>query len=188
MVGLVQKLYLELVKSLGGQEAVDKIKTMAGVSLDQSYHLNRFYSDDEWQRLLDAGLKLLNITRDQAEEVYADYFAKDCLRRFPVWFESAKNSYEFLLMQPVIHSCFSNSSPELDVRKEINDKFKIEKFPDKIITYYKSVNNHCGLYKFLAKWMVSYYKDEAIIDEKRCRKTGSDVCEIHINWTKYNAL
>jgi len=97
MVGLIQKLFLDMIQMLGGEEKVAEIKKLAGVPLEKVFQINAVYPDEEWHRLLEAGLKVLNITPEQADEYYADYFAKDAVKRFPNWFQMSKNSYEFLL-------------------------------------------------------------------------------------------
>lgn len=173
-----------MVKAIAGEDAIIEIKRIAKVPLDKTFQMNLVYADDEWQRLLAATLKVLKITPEQADEIYADYFGKDAVKRFPTWFQMSKNSYEFLLIQPTIHNCFATGVVDPKDRKTINDKFKVEKLPNKIITHYRSFNNNCGLYKSLAKWVINYYKDEATIEEKKCMKSGDQECEIHIQWIK----
>lgn len=187
MVGLIQKLFLDMIQALGGDATVAEIKKQAGVPLDKEFQINEVYPDEEWHRLLAAGLKVLNMTEDQANEHYADYFAKDALRRFPTWFEMSKNSYEFLLIQPTIHNCFATGIADQKSRDAINDKFTVDKLPSKIVTHYRSQNGHCKLYMALAKWMINHYKDEATIEEKQCMKSGGSECEIHIEYSKLGA-
>lgn len=184
MVGYIQKVLLDLIRKLGGDEAVLKVKQDANVPLDKTFQLNNVYSDEEWQRLLASALKILNITAEQADEAYADFFLQDALKRFPVWFSMSKNSYEFLLIQPTIHNCFATSVLEQKERDAINDKFKVDKFPNKIVTHYRSANHHCGLYKALARSVIRHYQDEAVIEESLCLLKGDQECEIHINWSK----
>ncbi len=187
MVGLIQKLFMDMVWSIGGDEAVNKIKQAANLPLDHTYQICDVYPDDEWQRVLAAGLELLNITPEQADEVYADYFLNDAIKRFPTWFAMAKTSYDFLVIQPTIHNCFATSVIEQKDRNAINDKFVVDKFPEtpnKLVTHYRSQNHHCGLYKSLAKCVLKHYKDEAHIEEKQCLKLGGTECEIHIQWSK----
>ncbi len=186
MVGLIQKLFFKMAYELGGEDAVISIKKEAGVPVDKDFQINIVYSDEEWQRILAAGLKILNVTPEQADVAYADCFAKDALERFPNWFQMSKNSYEFLLIQPTIHNCFATAVVDANERKDINDKFKVDKLKNKIITHYVSPNKLCGLYKALAEWMINHYKDEADIEEVKCLKKGDKECEIHIQWSKLN--
>ncbi|NNM58740.1 MAG: hypothetical protein HKM04_02890 [Legionellales bacterium] len=192
MVGLIQKLLCDMIQSMGGEETLNKIKMDAGIEPERVFHINQVYSDEEWQRLLASTLKILNVTEEQANDVYADYFAKDALKRFPNWFAMCDNSYEFLLIQPTIHNCFATAVTEADgeLRKElckgINDKFHVDKEPMKVVTHYRSPNQLCSLYTALARWMIAHYQDEATIEEKKCTKRGDDECEIVIQWTKFN--
>lgn len=187
MVGLIQKLFLDMVRKMGGEDLVTQIKQDAGIPTDRIYQINDIYPDEEWQRLLASGLKVLKITPEQADEVYADYFLKDAMKRFPMWFEMCKTSYDFLVIQPTIHNCFATSVIDQKDRDVINDKFVVDQSPEhpnKLITHYRSGNHHCGLYKALAKCLFKHYNDEARIEEKKCLKQGDKECEIHFNWSK----
>jgi hypothetical protein len=182
MVGLIQKILFDMILDIGGEEKLAEIKKLAKLPPDRSFQINLVYSDEEWQRLLDATLQVLNVTQEQAEDVYSDYFFKDVIKRFPAWFNSCKNSYEFLLIQPTIHNCFATGVSDPKDREIINDKFKVEKFPNKITTHYKSHNKLCSLYRALARGVIHYYKDEAIIEEVQCMKSGAPECIMHIQW------
>lgn len=176
-----------MIVAVGGEDAVVKIKQEAGLEPDRTFHINQVYSDEEWRNLLAATLKVLNVTFEQACVVYADYFGKDALSRFPTWFAMSKNSYEMLLIQPTIHNCFATAVADPTHRAAIEDKFRVEKFPNKIITHYRSPNRLCLLYIELAKWVINHYQDEAIIEEKKCMHLGDAECEIHVNWVNFKA-
>lgn len=174
-----------MIKNVADENVLKEIMQTADVPVDKTFQINQVYSDEEWQRLFAATLKVLKITPEQAYDVYAEQFCKDALQRFPSWFQMSKNSYEFLLIQPTIHNCFATGVANKADRAAINDKFVVDKLPpNKIITHYRSANNHCGLYKSLAKWVINHYNDEAVIEEKQCKLTGSPECEIHVQWSK----
>lgn len=184
MVGLIQKILFDMIREIGGEQGLLEVKRLANVPLDKEFQINLVYSDEEWQRLLDAATQLLNVTREEVDAIYAEYFMKDSLKRFPTWFNMSKNSYEFLSIQPTIHNCFATGVADQQSRDEINDKFRVEKFPNKLITHYRSPNHHCGLYKALAQCVINHYQDQASIEEKQCMKQNHDECEIHIQWSK----
>ena len=182
MVGLIQKLLFDMIKQMGGESVLTQVKLEAALPPEYEYQINLVYSDEEWQRLFAATLKVLNITAEQAYEAYADYFMKDVTKRFPTWVSMTKNSYEFLLMQPTIHNCFATSVLDQTSREAITDKFRVEKFPNKIITHYCSPNQQCGLYKAIARWLFNFYKDDVEIEETKCMNSGEKECEIHFHW------
>ncbi|WED41988.1 heme NO-binding domain-containing protein [Legionella cardiaca] len=184
MIGLIQKILLNMVHSIKGEEGVTQLKKLAQVPQDKNFQINNVYTDEEWQRLLTAALDLLQLNQEEIEALYADYFCNDVIVRFPTWFQMSKNSYEFLSIQPTIHNCFATGCADAVARQAVNEKFKLEQLPNKLITHYRSPNKLCGLYKALAQWVIHYYKDEANIEEKKCIKLGDDECEIHVNWTK----
>lgn len=184
MVGLIQKMLFQLVQELAGEEGVLALKKEAQVPLDKEYLINNVYSDEEWQRLFGAYIKVCNLSLEKAEELYADHFIKDAFRRFPVWFNMCKNSYELLNIQPVIHNCFATSVADSASKKSIIDKFRVEQSPNHIITHYNSPNKLCRLYILLAHRVVKHYKDEAVIEERTCLLRGDSECEIHVTWNK----
>lgn len=184
MVGLIQKLLLQLIKQLKGEEGVLAVKKEAQIPIDQEYQINNVYSDEEWKRLFAATIKVLNVSEQEAEKLYADYFITDAIKRFPIWFNMCKNSYELLSIQPDIHNCFATSVVDKASKKSINDKFRVEQFPNHLITHYCSPNKQCSLYIQFAKQVFEHYKDEATIEEKKCALHGAAECEIHITWHK----
>ena len=185
MIGLIHKILFDLVHSIGGDEAVNKVKLAALVPLETEYQLNAVYDDAEWRRLVGATCEVLGITPDQAEAAYADHFLKDALNRWPMWFRMSKNSRELLLRQPAIHNSLAAGVSEEAHRSAIADKFRIDTTADGIVTHYRSSNGHCGLYMALARCVVNHYGDEADIEERQCAKRGAEECEIHVRWTHF---
>lgn len=185
MVGLICKVLIDLVRVTAGDDAVNKVKLRARVPPEKEYKLNAVYDDDEWRRLVGATCEVLGITPEQAEAAYADFFFKDSLNRWPMWFKMSRNSREFLLRQPAIHNSLAAGVSEEAQRAAIADKFRIETTDDGLVTHYRSANGHCGLYKKLARCIINHYGDEATVEEPRCARRGDDECEIHVRWSKY---
>src|SRR5215510_2324015 len=182
MIGLIQKILLDLVEEKAGPEAVTTVKRAAGVPLDRIFRIGEVYSDTEWQNLLSATCGILGADEDQVMELYADVFGRDALIRFSKWFEMSANSREFLERQITIHNVFASGVLDPASRKAVVDKFRIERFDDKIVTHYRSPNKLCSLYKALARWMFNHYGDQAAIEETKCMHRGDDECEIHVIW------
>jgi hypothetical protein len=187
MVGLIQKLLLDLVEEKAGAEAVAEVMRRAGVPPDRVFRIGEAYSDEEWQRLLRAARDTLHSSEDELMEAYAEVFARDALSRYPMWFEMSANSREFLERQITIHNVFASGVRDPEARKAVVDKFRIEKHKDEIVTHYRSPNQLCSLYKALARWMLRHYGDEAVIDEPKCMVRGDEECEIHVIWRKLGA-
>ncbi|OCH97687.1 hypothetical protein A8135_02280 [Legionella jamestowniensis] len=184
MIGLIQKILFTMIQDMRGDEGVKELKKLAQVPLDKTFQINNIYSDEEWQRLFLAAQNMLNLSQEEVEMQYANYFCKDVVQRFPTWFKMSKNSYAFLSIQPTIHNCFATSTADAESRQAVNEKFKLEQLPNQLITHYRSPNQLCGLYKALAQWVIAYYQDKASIEEKKCLKLGDNECEIHVKWTK----
>lgn len=183
MVGLIHKILFGFLESTEEPEVAHEIRRRAGVPLDKEFHINEVYDDCEWQRLFAATIEVLDITQEQAEEAYADHFLKDGKERWPVWFKMAKTAREFLVRQPKIHNGFATSQQDPVLRSAIDDKFDVEERDEEIIVRYKSPNQHCGLYKALARGVLKLYGEEATIEEVCCMRDGAPECEIRIRWS-----
>jgi hypothetical protein len=185
MVGFVQKVCLDLVEARGGEEAVLRVREMALVPEDRLFRIGEVYADDEFQRLVGASLKVLNLTEEQYVELYADHFCRDAEKRFKKWFELAQNSRQFLEFQTTIHNTFATSVVDPLDRQAVKDKFKIQTVDDRnIVTHYRSLNKLCKLYRALGRWMAAYYNDEIEFSEPKCQLQGDEECEIHVKWTR----
>ena len=182
MLGLIPKILIDLVEAHGPDGAVARVKELAGLPEDRRYRLDTVYTDAEWQKLLAAACEVLGVTAEQAEVLYADVFARDALRRWPMWFKMSANAREFLERQQTIHNAFATGVRDAEARRGIQDKFRLEKHPNELVVHYRSPNQLCGLYRALARWIVDFYKEEALIEELRCTKNGDDECELHVRW------
>ncbi len=182
MVGYIQIVLFDLILANSDEATLNRIKNKADVAPDKEFRMDTVYSDEEWQRLLQATLEEFGITAAQAYEMYAQQFFKDSLKRFPMWFEISKDSYDFLSRQPAIHNNFATAVRDKQERDSIIDKFHLEKLDRKIIMHYRSVNKHCGLYIALAKVIINCYNDKASVVEKKCLLNDDHECEIHIDW------
>lgn len=184
MVGLIQKILLDLAEEKGGPEAVAEVRRRAGVPVDRVFRLGESYPDDEWQRLLAATCAVLGLTEEEGLEAFADVFARDALTRFATWFDMSRSSRELLERQITIHNVFASGVQDPVAKKAMVDKFRIEKSPDEIVTHYRSANKLCGLYRALARRMFRHYGDPAVIEETRCMHRGDEECEIHVRWQR----
>ena len=182
MVGLVQKLLLDLIESSADADAVREVKRRAGVPEDKTFRMDVAYDDEEWRRLLAATCEVLNVTQEQAEEAFADFFYKDSIKRWPMWFQMAKSARDLLELQPRIHNGFATGVQDPTAGRAINEKFQLETHNGELVMRYRSANQLCGLYKALARKIISHYGDDATIKETQCLKNGDPECELHICW------
>src|SRR5688572_9299891 len=102
-----------MVEGEAGPDAVVAVKRQAGVPEDRTFRLDTVYPDAEWKLLFAAACDVLKVSRQQAIEVYADYFCRDACKRWPTWFQMSHTSREFLERQPTIHNCFATGVRDL---------------------------------------------------------------------------
>lgn len=182
VVGLIPKLLLKLIESVGGPDTVAKVLQRADLPPNRHYAMNRVYPCEEWRRLYAATLAVLDIDEGQAEALYAEFFVQDALLRFPKWFEMCRNSYDFLCLQPKIHNVFATGLQSPPERRTFQDKFRTTVAPNRLLTEYRSPNRLCGLYTKLARRIALHYGDEISVEELQCAKGGAECCRIEVTW------
>ena len=180
MIGLIPNCLEMAVEQLADSESVKEVRRRAGVPLDHKFTYNGCCPEEDWLKLVVAACDVLDLKPDELEKKFADFFYHDAIERWPRWFEMASNSKEFIERQPAIHNTFGISTH--CSQRDVNEKFSVETNGNKLVTYYRSPNRHCGLYQELARLIIDHYGDRATIEEPRCMKRGDDVCEIHIYW------
>lgn len=184
MVGLMPNVLTRLILATAGKDQLAEIRRRAGIPVERKYDLNKVYPDEEWQRFYDATRCVLDLSHHQAEEACAEFFCRDALERWSVWFTMSRNSREMLVRQPAIHNTFSTGLQNPRDRAAMMDKFRLVETTDGLTTFYCSPNRLCGLYMALARWIVNYYGDCATIEEECCMKKGAAECKINIAWTR----
>jgi hypothetical protein len=188
MIGLIQKVLLDLVEAKGGAPAVEQVRERAGVPQEKTFRIGEVYEDAEFQRLVQASCEVLGFDEETFLKAYADRFGADIQVRFSKWLSMAQTSRQFLEFQSTIHNAFANSVEDKSVRQAIKDKFEIDALDSRnIVTHYRSPNKLCKLYRALGRWMADYYGDEIEFDEPKCLHRGDEECEIHVRWTRIGA-
>jgi hypothetical protein len=186
MVGLIQKVLLDLVHEEGGGAAVAAVREAAGIPPEREFRIGVSYDDEEFRRLVAAAQAHLGLSEDGFWDRYTEAFLTDALRRWPVWFEMSASAREFLERQPVIHNSFASGLREEADRRAVNDKFRVaEGDPDELVVTYRSSNRLSALYVALARGVLRHYGEEAAIEATPLPASGfvgGEAVEIRIRW------
>lgn len=187
MVGLIPKILLDLVHSVGGATAVTRVKERAGVAPGKSYSISEMCQDEEWRRLLRAAIDILELSPEQAERAFAKHFLEDVKKRFPQWFRMCHSAREFLERQPAIHNSFYSGIVNQELRQNLQDKFKVEKAGDDLIVHYRSPNQLCGVYEALGREILELYDEPGTISHDSCTRRGDEECQFRVCFQKETA-
>jgi hypothetical protein len=186
MVGLIQKVLLDLVQECNGPDAVVAVREAAGVPPKREFRIGVNYDDAECRRLFDAAQRHLGLDDGAFWGRYADAFFVDALGRWPVWFEMSGNAREFLERQPVIHNCFASGLREQAERRVVSDKFRVaEGDPHELVVTYRSPNRLSALYVALARRVLKHYGEEAAVVVTHLPSAdpaGGEAVEIRVRW------
>ena len=184
MIGLIQKIMLDMVHQLAGEDAVAEVKRRTGLPADFTYRIDTDYGNDEARRLLDNVCVVLGVDQEQAFEHYARYFLEDVLERFPTFFRISSNARELLARQPVIHNMLASGLRDTAKRDAVNDKFAVNNPADgPLEVRYRSSNLWCALYFALAREVSAHYGETLSIQVPKCRKRGNDECRFRLAFT-----
>ena len=182
MVGLIQRILLEMIEHQAGQAGLTRVITRVGIPADREFRLDTNYCDVEFQQLYQATMEELGVDQEGLEILYARHFLNDAQKRWPMWFSMSKNAREFLLRQPKIHNGIASAMSNEEDRSRMKDKFHFEEHPQHIVIHYRSEHKLCGLFKNLVNEVLKLYQERASITESCCLKHGDAECCISVSW------
>ncbi|MEC7546968.1 MAG: heme NO-binding domain-containing protein [Pseudomonadota bacterium] len=180
MIGIIQKVLIDLLHDTGGEELVANVLSEAGVPADVTYRIDQNYSDDEFNRLLSASAVITGLSVGELSALYAKAFLNRAKVLFPRFFEMSSSSEEFLMRQATIHAVMASGLKTQDERKAVTDKFSAERIrPGFVRVTYRSANKLKDLYIALAHEVAAIY-DEKI--QVQCDETGENEYCFELKW------
>jgi hypothetical protein len=183
MIGIIQKVLLDLLHETGGASLVTDVLKRAEVPEDVTFRIDQNYSDEEFHRLLQASGQATGLPESELCALYARAFLARARELFPRFFEMSSSSEEFLLRQATIHAVMASGLKTSEDRKAVTDKFSAEQVrPGFIRVSYRSANKLCELYKALAHEVAFLYGEKLQITCEHCMKRGDTECRFAINW------
>jgi hypothetical protein len=182
MIGLIHVILFDLLHELGGDAAAKEVRARAQVPETRTFRINQVYDDAEWRRIYDATLETLGLDEEALNQVYSEAFVGDAMRRWPTWFARSPSARSLIELQPVIHNSFATGLRDVAERRAVDDKFLLERHPQRVVVHYRSPNRHCTLYIALVRRVLEQYGEQAWIREPQCTRRGDTECEIHIDW------
>ena len=182
MIGLIHVLLFDLLHELGGDAVVKEVRARAKIPEERTFRINQVYEDAEWRRIFEASLATLDMEEAPLNEVFANAFVNDAMRRWPTWFARSPTARSLIELQPIIHNSFATGLRDSRERQAIDDKFLLERQPQRVVVHYRSPNRHCGLYIALARRVLAQYGEQAHIQEPYCTRRGDTECQIEIDW------
>jgi len=185
MIGLIQKVLMDMVEDLGGSETAVALKRRVGLADDFVFRIDTDYDDAQMQALLAAACELLQVDADAAFALYAKYFLRAALELFPAFFRMSDSARAFLARQPAIHNIMASGLRDPERRQIINDKFWVMDQPGRPLEVnYRSDNQWCPLFLALAREVAAHYGETVAIEVAQCRKRGAAQCSFHLEFAR----
>jgi hypothetical protein len=183
MIGIIQKVLVDLLVSTGGTPLKQAVFARAGVPFDQTFRIDQNYADDECLRLIHATVAETGLSEQKIYALYAKAFLQEARNLFPRFFEMSASSESFLMRQATIHAVMASGLQHSVDRKKVTDKFSATQLaPGKIQIEYRSANLLCGIFKALAHELAGLYNESVTISCARCVKRGNSECCFVLQW------
>lgn len=180
MIGLIQRVLIDLVHQHGGDEAVHAICRQAGVPPERDFRIDTDYADGECLRLIEATGEHFGLDEKTLYRLYADHFIKESRKLFPMFYQMSSSAREFLMRQPRVHDTMASSLRSEASRDRVRDKFSVEEDGDTLVVTYRSPNRLCGLYEALFERLLDEYGDTGTFERTSCQKRGDPVCTFRL--------
>ena len=183
MIGIIQRVLLDLLEETGGEPLKFAVMDRAGVPHDRSFRIDQNYPDDECLRLIQAAVDETGLSEDEVNVLYAKAFLKQANTLFPQFFMMAKTSEQFLLRQASIHGVIASGLKKPEERQVVKDKFAARSIePGFVEVTYRSPNKLCGLFRALAHEVAAMYGESLTVECADCMKRGDDACRFELRW------
>lgn len=176
MIGLIQKVLIDLVRDQGGDEAVQAICRRADVPPEREFRIDTDYDDAECLRLIEATGDHFGLDEQTVYRLYADRFIRESRALFPMFYQMSPSARDFLKRQPKVHATLASSLRSEESRDRVRDKFSIEEVGDTLVVTYRSPNRLCGLYEALFERLLEEYGETGRFEVTSCQKHGDPVC------------
>ncbi|PAV25299.1 hypothetical protein CF392_11740 [Tamilnaduibacter salinus] len=177
MIGLIQRVLVQVIEDQGGEAARDAICEQAGLRERPDFRIDQDYDDNECLALIQATADHFQLSEDDLFRLYADYFIRITRQQFPMFYEMSGSAREFLERQPRIHSTLAASLRDESSRARVRDKFDAWHDGESIHVLYRSPNRLCGLYEALFYRLLEEFGERGHLSVKACQKRGDEACE-----------
>lgn len=176
MIGYIQKVLVDVIRSQGGDDALTEIARRAGVQPLPDYRIDRDYPDDECLRLVAETGAYFGLEEAALYRLYADHFVQDSRRLFPRFYDMAGSARDFLARQPRIHTVLASGLRAEESREKVRDKFEIEDTGGDLRVTYRSPNRLCGLYEALFERILQEFGESGQLQVEACQRRGDEAC------------
>ena len=85
MIGIINSLLFDYVEARYGKERQLGIKRELGMSEDEAFRIDTYYSDDEWQNFYARTVELLGEDADKFEWDFGRYSGEKLVAQFPTF-------------------------------------------------------------------------------------------------------
>lgn len=177
MIGVIQRVLMDVVREHGGESAVTTVINRAGLAEEPDFRIDRDYDDAECLRLIEATAGHFDLSETELYRIYADRFIRESRQRFPMFYQMSSNAREFLERQPRIHSTLAASLRTEASRDRVRDKFDVRADGADLQVVYRSPNRLCGLYEALFYRLLEEFGETGTLEVKACQKRGDAACE-----------
>lgn len=184
MIGIIEKVLVDCLLEVGGDELRQDVFFAAGIPPDRIYRMDEHYPDSETSRLIASALQITQVSTQEFFDLFATLFFDMVDQVFPEFLAMCDTSEDLVRRQIKIHAIMAAGCRAPEDRQQVMDKFRmIDHGPHDIELHYKSELRLCELYETLLRFSAKRFGDTVEIADHQCAHSGNSACIFAIRWT-----
>ncbi|WP_299631891.1 heme NO-binding domain-containing protein [uncultured Roseobacter sp.] len=184
MIGIIEKVIVDSLLELGGDELRQDVFFVAKIPNDRIYRIDRHYDDGETMRLIEAVLQVTGLETSELFDLLSEAFLEFVEGVFPEFLRMSRTSEDLVRKQAKIHALIAAGSRKPGDSQKSADKFRIEDHgPHHITVHYQSQLQLCGFYEALVRAAAKHFGDEVVFASHECAHEGANACRMTMKWT-----
>ncbi|MEL7255790.1 MAG: heme NO-binding domain-containing protein [Pseudomonadota bacterium] len=187
MIGIIEKVLVDCLIEVGGDELRQDVFFAAGIPADRVYRMDQHYPDAETARLLEATLTQTQLDAQAIFDLFTAQFFDIVEQVFPEFLRMCSSSEDLLRKQIKIHSIMAGGCRAAEDRQQVYDKFHLVDIgPHEIQVHYKSELQLSLLYETLMRYAAEKFGDTVVMQKiypDPDAPDGAGGVVFHMRWT-----
>jgi predicted hydrocarbon binding protein len=179
MKGVINKGVQEMVETMYGEQAWERVKTLAGCD-EPFYAVSLDYPDDSTSALIKAACEVSGLSADALMVEYGKFVVLNTLRKYyPTYVSLAGASpRDFLLNMGRIHEQVTRG-----ISNAMPPRFEYDELPDgRLLMHYDSKRGLCAVLRGLILGVGLLFDQSLGVQEIACMRSGAPRCTMEVTF------
>lgn len=181
---LMVRFQAYMINALGEEEWKDLLR-QAGQPEDKVYRSIKFYSDDEFDKLVEIACGKIGIDKDVLYKKLGLDFGRYLLKTYKVMFFPSWRALD--VIEKAAPKVFK-SIQYIDAHAPKSSVVCERVSPEEVIVHYQSERKMCPYILGIIDAMGEYFNEKLEVSHTKCQRYKGSECEIHVKLIKSNQL